>query len=193
MVPIKKRWDYLDCLIDPVLTVIRRSVEKEGLYIEDTFKIRHPYWVCFEFFLILVYYLISIWLILIDSFSFWVLILNCICLARAMGKTTLRNNKYTAELRKISKRDYFNRQTRFFLENNCQAYVYAQRREKHCIIVMLLMATLMHFISSNSFWIGLVLKGISILSLLGAAADDFFSDAAEFYEATPALPKLAET
>lgn len=193
MVPIKKRWDYLDHLIDPVLTAIRSRVEKEGLYIEDAFEIRNPYLVCFGFFLILVYYLVSIWLILIDAFSFWVLILNCICLARAIGKTTLRNNRYTAELREISKKDCFNKQTKFFLENNCQAYVHAQRREKHCIIVMLLMATLMHFISSNSFWFDSVLKGISILSLLGAAADDFFSDAAEFYEAAPALPKLAET
>lgn len=175
-------------MVEPILAFVRDRIEKEGLYIEDAFEIRNPYWVCVGFFFIFVYYAISICLILIDDFSFWVLILNCICLARAIEKTTMRNNKYVAELRKISKQDCFNRKTRFFLENNCQAYVHAQKRETRCVIAMFLMAILTHFIVSNSFWIALALKGISILSLLGAAADDFFSDAAEFYEAAPALP-----
>lgn len=102
----------------------------------------------------------------------------------------MRNNKYVAQLREISKQDRFNRQTRFFLENNCQAYIHAQRREMCCVIAMLLMAMLTRFMGSNILCISLVLKVISVLALLGTAADDFFSDAAEFYEATPAFPKL---
>lgn len=190
MIPIKKVWVYLDPLIEPVLTAVRNWIEKEGLYIEDTFEIRNPYWVCFGLSLIFVYYFISIWLIFIDAFSFWVLILNSICLARAIGKTTLRNNKYIVELREISKKDCFNRQTKFFLDHNCQAYVRAQRREVRCVVVILLMAILIHLMDTNSVGISIVLKGISSLSLFAAAIDDFFSDAAEFYEAIPALPKL---
>lgn len=190
MIPIKRVRAYLDHLVEPVLTAVRSRVEKEGLYIEDTFQIRNPYWVCFGFLLIFVYYLISIWLILMDVFSFWVLTLNCICLVRTIGKTTLRNNKYTAKLREISKKDCFNKQTKFFLKNNCQAYIHAQQREVGCVIAMLLLAMLIHFMGDNIFAITLVMKCISSLSLLVAALDDFFSDAAEFYEAIPALPEL---
>lgn len=192
MIPIKRVWAYIDNLVDLMLTAVRSRITKEGLYIEEAFEIQNPYWACFGFSLIFAYYAISIWLILTDVFSFWVLILNCICLVRAIGKTTMRNNKYRVEMQKISKQDCFNKKTRFFLEHNCQAYTHAQKRETCCVVFMLLMAILTRFVALSSFWSILALKAISVFSLLGAAVDDFFSDAAEFYEAAPALPQLAE-
>lgn len=174
--------------LNKVFDAIRSRLKKEGLYVSDTFVIQRPYIICSEFVFLILYYMISLLLLWVDTISFWSLILNSCCLVRAAIKTILKNNKYTSNLQLISNQDHLNEQTKFFLQNNCTAYIRAQRRETVCVIIMFVTAIVIAGLKNA--WVAPCMRVASSCALVVVAIDDFLSDAEEFYDAHPPIPDI---
>lgn len=170
------------------LSAVRRFLEREGLFIEDKFVIQQPNIVFGELFFIFCYYIVSLFLLWVDAISFWALILNCICLVRSIIKTILKNEKYFRDLEQRTNNDCLNRETKFFLNNCCGAYNRARKRENTCVIIILVAAIVIGIKALQVAWIAPFMRFASSVALLGAAWDDFLSDAEVFFEAHPPIP-----
>lgn len=170
------------------LSVVRKFLKREGLYIEDKFVIQQPEIVSLELFLVFCYYIVSLFLLWVDAISFWTLILNSICLVRSMIKTILKNEKYSKALEQRTNSDSLNRETKFFLDNCCSVYNKARKRENICVIIILLAAFVIRVDALKVIWIAPLMRFASSVALFGAAWDDFLSDAEGFFEAHPPFP-----
>lgn len=167
---------------------MRRQLEKDGLYVDDSAMIEFPNIVCIGWIFAFLYYFVSLVLIITGVASIGTLILNSFCLVRAISKTSRKNRCYTKKLTVVAEKNRLNSKTRFFLKNCCKAYIYTQRREMICVIVIIASAGVLFGLSD--VWIAPVMKLAASVALIGAAWDDFLCETEDLYGAYPPIPAL---
>lgn len=172
-----------------ILNFMRRQLQKDGLYIDNNVSVQFPRIVCTEWAIALAYYGVSLVLLWLGDASFWSLLLNSFCLARAITKTTRKSYCYTEKLRKFADQDFLNEQTRNFLKYNCKAYLHTQYREIICAAVILTTAFVLLGLK-DGFGV-VVLKVAASIALVGAAWDDFLCEAEDICSASPRFPSFA--
>lgn len=173
-----------------ILKRLRCQLEKDGLYIDDGKVIEFPNIVCTGWIFAFLYYLASFVLVWTEVASFWTLILNSFCLARAIFKTSWKNRCYTKELTKVAEKDHLNGQTKFFLKYCCKAYLHTQHREIFFALLIVISAGVIFGLKDA--WIAPVMKAAASIALIGAAWDDFLSETEDLYDAYPPIPVFAE-
>lgn len=171
-----------------ILGFMRHQLKKDGLYVNDSAIIEFPNIVCIGWVFAFSYYFISFLLILTGTASFWTLILNSFCLARAISKTTRKYCCYTKEFNIVVEKSHLDTKTKFFLKNCCKAYIHTQIREIVLAVVILFAAGIIFGLSD--VWFAPVIKFIASIALIGAAWDDFLCETEDLYGAYPPIPRL---
>lgn len=182
--PIHKKTKFLK-----ILDFMRCKLQKDGLYADAHVQIRFPNVICIEWIFALAYYGVSLILLWVGSASFWTLLLNSLCLARAIAKTTRKRYCFSDQLQELAIQDGFDEETRNFLKYNSKVYLQTQLREVVCAVTIFV--TLVALRGMSDLYVVLAVKVAASVALLGAAWDDFLCETEDIYNATPFRPSFA--
>lgn len=172
-----------------ILDFMRHQLQKDGLYVDDHVSVQFPGTIRTEWIVALAYYGVSLVLLWVGDASFWTLLLNSLCLARAIAKTTRKNYCFRDQLQKIANQLCLDEQTRNFLKYNSKAYLHTQRREIICAAVIF--TTALVLLGLTDGFATFAMKIAASLALCCAAWDDFLCEAEDIYGASPFLPSFA--